>query len=543
MMRIVFGYVMGFGLLGFAIRLKSRYLNFSAVLLSGGIAILYFVTYFGYASYSLISQPVAFGLMAFFTVCAVASAILYDRQVIAHIGLVGAYAVPFLLSNNSGNYLFLFSYMAIINAGILAISVKKYWKPLFYTSSFFTWLILAVWFGTKYTPEHLSLALVFLAVFFAGFYAAKIIHGLTQPDDDNPENLVCTLVTAFIFYSFCFAIIDAGSTVQGYIVFFSYLAAISLAILLTSYRFYGRVLVFLCYPFTWAIFASWFFDKYRADEHFLIACIFAGVFFAIFYAATLIYRLVTDELGLIENTALVLSNSFVFYGFGYAILDSRESLQPYEGLFTAGHAAFHSLVAQAVNRFKASAIDVVQVLAVLIVTFATVAIPVQFDGNRVTLIWAVEAAALFWFGRTRPIPLFEYFSYPIMALAAISLFQDWAIAFTERTIYASEFNRVPFANGDFVTAGVFVAAFAFIYWINRDQRYEPAIDSDFVRQIGYLISFVGLFALYNMFRTEIGNYYHLRLVSDHLAVARSSSDAPDSIHQHGPVVFQRVVAT
>jgi hypothetical protein len=248
------------------------------------------------------------------------------------------------------------------------------------------------------------------------------------------------------------------------------------------------------------------------------------VFFTVFYVATLIYRLLTDELGLVENAVLVMSNSFVFYGFGYAILDSRESLQPYEGLFTASHAAFHSLVAQAVSRFKASAIDVVQVLAVLIVTFATVAIPVQFDGNRVTLIWAVEATALFWFGRTRPIPLFEYFSYPIMALATISLFQDWVTAYGERTIDPSEFNRVPFANGDFVTAAVFVAVFAFIYLINRDKRYEPAIDTNFARLLGYIVSFIGLLALYNMFRTEIGNYFHLRIVSDQLAMTLGPRD-------------------
>ncbi len=125
--RIIIAYIFGFGLVGLAIRLKPKYLNFSSVLISGGMAIMYFVTYFAYASYELIPQSAAFALMAMFTLFTVAAALLYDRQVIAHIGLVGAYAVPFLLSDNSGNYLILFAYMAIINAGILAISIKKYW--------------------------------------------------------------------------------------------------------------------------------------------------------------------------------------------------------------------------------------------------------------------------------------------------------------------------------------------------------------------------------------------------------------------------------
>jgi uncharacterized membrane protein len=147
--RVIVGYLFGFGLVGLAIKLKPKYLNFSSALISGGMAIMYFVTYFGYSAYGLISQPAAFALMAMFTAFTVTAAILYNRQVIAHIGLVGAYAVPFLLSNESGNYLFLFSYMAVINAGILAISVKRYWTPIFYTASGLTWLILLGWFSAQ----------------------------------------------------------------------------------------------------------------------------------------------------------------------------------------------------------------------------------------------------------------------------------------------------------------------------------------------------------------------------------------------------------
>src|SRR5687768_6296558 len=49
--RIILGYVMGFGLIGFAIKLKPKYLDFSAVLMSGGMAVMYFITYFAYTEY------------------------------------------------------------------------------------------------------------------------------------------------------------------------------------------------------------------------------------------------------------------------------------------------------------------------------------------------------------------------------------------------------------------------------------------------------------------------------------------------------------
>jgi uncharacterized membrane protein len=169
--RIVLGYIMGAGLLGFAIKLKEKFENFSAVLLGGAMAIMYFITYSAYGFYDLIPQVLTFVLMVVFTAFTILAATTYNKQVIAHIGLVGAYAVPFLLSEGSGKVATLFTYMAIINAGILVIAFKKYWKPLYYSSFGLTWLIYFVWYASKYqTSEHFSLALTFLTVFFATFY-------------------------------------------------------------------------------------------------------------------------------------------------------------------------------------------------------------------------------------------------------------------------------------------------------------------------------------------------------------------------------------
>ncbi|HLM60835.1 MAG TPA: DUF2339 domain-containing protein [Pyrinomonadaceae bacterium] len=132
--RIILGYAFAAILFGIAVWLKKKYLNFSAVLLGGSLTKMYFLTFFAYSYYGLIPQRIAFLMMLFFTAFTVVVAINYNRQVIAHSGLVGAYAVPFMLSENSGRADVLFSYITIINFGILAISVKKIWKPLYYSS-------------------------------------------------------------------------------------------------------------------------------------------------------------------------------------------------------------------------------------------------------------------------------------------------------------------------------------------------------------------------------------------------------------------------
>ncbi|MBK9527252.1 MAG: DUF2339 domain-containing protein [Acidobacteria bacterium] len=507
--RIVIGYVFGFGLVGLAVWIKVKYLKFSAVLLSGGMAILYFITYFAYSAYQLIDQRTSFALMVMFTIFTVVAAVVYNLQVIAHVGLVGAYAVPFLLSNDSGNYPALFIYVSFLNVGVLAISVKRYWRLLFYTSSFFTWSIFGLWFATEYSSEsHLYLALGTLAVFFAIFFATKVIHGVVHTESDTRESLIATVGTTVIFYLFFAGISGLQGTAGEYGVIFASLAVAALALVLVSNKYIGRSLVYVVCPFTWLIFGVWFVDRYSQAEHFLLAGVFASIYFLTFYVTTLISRLATDRTSLPEMAGMMLTNSFIYYGLGYSILDSRVELQRFEGVFTIAHAAFHSVVAQVVSRLKENAVDLVQVLTILIITFATIAVPVQFDGNFVTLIWSVEAALLFYFGRTRQVRFFEYFAYPLMFLAGFSKCIDWVGVYSERGYVAPEFALRPMANGDLVTSLVFVVAFAFIYFANREDN-ESVLDASMVKPFGYLTAMAGLFALYNAFRMEIGNFFHL----------------------------------
>ncbi len=415
--RIFLGYLFGFGLLGFALKLKAKYLNFSAVLLSGAVAIMYFITYFAYSLYGLFSQSVAFALMTIFTGFTVIAAINYSRQIIAHLGLVGAYAVPFLLSDNSGNYAFLFTYIAIINGGILAISLRKYWKPLFYTSFIFTWLI---YFG-------------------------------------------------------------------------------------------------------------WYLTAYKSAEHFDLAFLFLTVFFLIFYLTFIAYKVISDENIAVENVSLILTNSFIFYGLGYSLLERQAGFENYLGMFTVGNAAIHFVFAWTISRLKLFPNDLVYLMTALIITFATIAIPVQLDGNRVTLIWTVEAAILFWIGRTKQIPIFQYFSFPLMFLAFGSLLQDWLLVEQSRGFDEIAASQFPIFNGNFVTSLLFAIAFGFIFYTNKDERYETAFDESLRKPFGYLIAAVGLAVLYNCFRIEIANYFHYLTVKT--AVPQTISPSSTVVRQ------------
>lgn len=396
--RIILGYAFGLGLIGFGIKLKAKYANYSSVLVSGSLAILYFITFAGFSFYELFQQEFAFGLMLLITAFGVVASLNYDKQIIAHIGLVGAYAVPFLLSNDSGNITILFSYIAIINLGILFISLKKYWKALYYVSFAFTW--------------------------------------------------------------------------SSYIV--------------------------------WRIFS------YQPEEHYQLALLFLVLFFFIFYATFLGYKLIKSEKFKVVDIFMLLLNSFIFYALGFSLLEGHETGQQLLGVFTLANALVHFGVTTLIYKKKLADKNLFYLAAGLVLTFITIAIPVQLDGNWVTLLWAAEAALLFWIGRTKKVKAYEYMAYPLMVLALFSLVQDWGDAYGVNYQFndASE-PLTTILNTTFLTSILFLAAFSFINWIQG--KYDLVLangkKSFISKMMTFAIPSILIFVLYCTFYVEVEYYF------------------------------------
>ena len=197
--RIILGYVMGIGLLGTGIRLKSKYEDYSAVLVSGGMSVFYFITFMAYSYYGLIGKYDAFGMMVFITILTVLTATKYNREIIALIGLVGAYAVPFFLSDGSGDIKTMFAYMVIINIGILVIAFKRYWKLLYYSAFVVTWFIYSVWIGIESADSSITgTAMLYGTIFFTIFYVTFLAYKLIQKEAFDSIDVIVLLVNSFI---------------------------------------------------------------------------------------------------------------------------------------------------------------------------------------------------------------------------------------------------------------------------------------------------------------------------------------------------------
>jgi len=208
LLRLILGYILGIGLLGIGIKLKEKYNQFSTVLVSGSMAVNYLITYVGYSFYGLIPQGIAFGLLFALTIFTVLTAIKYNQSIIAHIGFVSAYAIPFLISTGSHNYAAFFAYIALINAGILAVSYFKNWKSLNIVSFIFTWVSFVIWLLFNPTREHVVLGMISSTIFFLEFYIIFLLSKIANKIPFKPKDTLPIITNTTIYFLSGFSILD-----------------------------------------------------------------------------------------------------------------------------------------------------------------------------------------------------------------------------------------------------------------------------------------------------------------------------------------------
>jgi len=213
-MRISLAYLAGFVLYILSLRLRKKYLLFSAVLFSGGMASLYFTTYAAYVYYSIFSFPIAFIMMVALTVYTVYEAIRYNRQEIALLGLVGAYGIPFLVSKNADRADLFFLYISLINLGVIYLSVKKLWKTVGIVAQIITWVLFIGWAAMRYDPRFKLVGTSFMILFFLAFLFAvisyKLIHKKTLHINDAYQ-LILNNVALYVAILFLFGLSEKGT--------------------------------------------------------------------------------------------------------------------------------------------------------------------------------------------------------------------------------------------------------------------------------------------------------------------------------------------
>src|SRR5688572_17255490 len=347
--RVFIGILAGGILIGIAHYLRKKFAAFSSVLVGGGLAVLYFTIAIAFHEYQIFSQAAAFSIMVVITGFSVLLSISYNRIELAVLAILGGFATPFMVSTGEGNYQVLFTYLLVLNIGMLVLAYLKGWKLI-------NWI---------------------------------------------------------------------------------------------------------CYGFTILLFSGWLGSKVLNTENgpFLGALVFATLFYIVFFLMNIINN-VKERIPFVASEIwILLSNTFLYYAVGMTVLSHIQN-GLYQGLFTAAVAVFNFLFAFLLFRSQKVDRNLVYLLIGLVITFISLAIPVQLEGNYITMFWALEAVLLLWFGQRTGIRLAFASSIVISGLMLISLIMDWDIVYQH---YNVEKPLTILINKGFITGFISLLSLAASY--------------------------------------------------------------------------------
>lgn len=351
--RVLIGVLCGGILLATAHYMRKTFAAFSSVLVGGGIAVLYLTIAIAFHEYGMFGQTVAFLIMLVITAFTILLSLGYNRIELAVIAILGGFASPFMVSTGEGNYLILFTYILLLDGGMLVLAYFKKWTLVNIITYVFTILLFGSWLTVRFEPTDISMtvnALLFATAFYFVFFAMSVVNNVKE-----------------------------------------------------KVRFNGL------------------------------------------------------EIG------MLLSNSFLYFSAGLAILREPPA-HDFQGLFTAMLGVFNFVFAYTL--FKNNRVDrtLVFLLIGLVLTFISLAAPIQLEGNYITLFWAAEAVLLLWLSQKSGIRMMSLSSVIVAGLMLISLLMDWF------DIYAltNEGSLTVILNKGFITGVVVLVSVVLTAWLLRN---------------------------------------------------------------------------
>lgn len=241
--RAGIGLAVGAGIMLAGHFLRKNYAVFASIITGGGIAVLYFTTTIAFREYHLFTQNTAFFITSLVTIISIALAYYYKSEVLIIFAMLGGFSAPLMISTGQSNYLFLFTYLTLLNIGMLTTSFLKHWKSVGWTSYIFTSIYLFFW--TVKQPELLSI--LFYIINYIIFY----IFALQDHIKKNILSPWDTLMLVLINFSSIIGLIYIFHTLnyEPVIIFPLLFAGVNALLLL---REYGKK----SFGFSYSIFAA-----------------------------------------------------------------------------------------------------------------------------------------------------------------------------------------------------------------------------------------------------------------------------------------------
>ena len=167
-------------LLGIGWRLREKRPGYALVLQGGGVGVLYLTVFAATRMVPLLSPGMAFPLLVLICALAAGLAVKQNAPALAFTGSAGGFLAPILISTGQGSHVALFSYYALLNAGIFAIAWFRAWRALNLLGFVFTFGIATAWGVLRYQPSLLASTEPFLILFFLMYVGIALLYALRR---------------------------------------------------------------------------------------------------------------------------------------------------------------------------------------------------------------------------------------------------------------------------------------------------------------------------------------------------------------------------
>ncbi|MEO8333189.1 MAG: DUF2339 domain-containing protein [Gallionella sp.] len=161
-------------------RLRSRHEDYALVLQGGGIGVLYLTVFAAMRLYQVLPPELTLIILTSVVFFSAILAIIQNASSLAILGICGGFLAPILTSTGGGNHVVLFSYYALLNAGIFGMAWFKAWRPLNLLGFVFTFVIATFWGVTRYNTADFASTEPFLIIYFLFYVGIAVLYANRQ---------------------------------------------------------------------------------------------------------------------------------------------------------------------------------------------------------------------------------------------------------------------------------------------------------------------------------------------------------------------------
>ena len=219
--RVLFGVIAGIVVVASGERfIRRRMRAFGQGLIGTGLAVLYVSLYAASGLYDLLPHSATFALMVLVTVGGMVLAVVHDAVAVSFIAVLGGFLTPVLLSTGQDARDALFSYLLLLNLGVLGVAFFKRWRALDVLAFLGTVALFAGWYIEFHDAATYSMipTLLWLAAFYVVFLVQPFVYHLRLATPIAGERFFLAITNAMGMFAGAYTVLhSAHNHILGFI--------------------------------------------------------------------------------------------------------------------------------------------------------------------------------------------------------------------------------------------------------------------------------------------------------------------------------------